>query len=77
MSRKDGTNQRDRREMKRLQRHPQVSGDEKFPNLIGISIRGFKVIFEDGTEVEHEGGLITLNPALIQKHGRVKKAVSI
>lgn len=77
MSRRDGTNQYDRREMKRMQRHPQVKGDERYPSLLCRTIHGFKVKFEDGTEIEHEGGLITLNPALIQKHGQIKKAVLI
>jgi hypothetical protein len=77
MSRRNGTNQQDRREIKRLQRHPQAKENEKFPNLIGRSFRGFKVIFEDGEQIEHEGGLITLDLELIQKHGKIRRAVPI
>ncbi len=77
MSRRDGTNQFDRREMKRLQRHPQIQENEKYPNLTGRTVRGFKVTFEDGEQIEHYGGLITLDPDLIQKHGKVKKAEAI
>lgn len=77
MSRRDGTNQYDRREMRRQQRLPQADGNEKFPNLIGRSFRGFRVTFEDGEQVEHEDGLVTLDLELIQQHGKIREAVPI
>ncbi|MBU4139171.1 MAG: hypothetical protein KJ729_04435 [Euryarchaeota archaeon] len=77
MSRRDGTNQYDRHEMRRQQRLLQADEKEKFPNLIGRAVRGFRVTFEDGTEVEHKGELLTLNPALIQPHGKIREAVPI
>ncbi len=63
--------------MKRLQQHPQDKGNEKYPNLLGRAVRGFKVTFEDGIEVEHEDRVIKLNPALIQQHGKIREAVPI
>lgn len=77
MSREDGTNQCNRRKRKRLQRHPQDKGSEKYPNLIERAIHGFKVNFNEWTEVEHKGGLITLDPTLIQQHGKIREAVPI
>ncbi len=77
MSRRDGTNQFDQREMKWLQQHPQVKDDEKYPNLVGRAVHGFKITFEDGTQIEHGEGLATLYPMLVQKHGKIKKTAPI
>lgn len=51
-----------------------MNAKEKFPNLIGYSVKGFDVRFADGCEIRHPGGLITLDPDMVVLHGRITRA---
>lgn len=38
---------------------------------------GFCVTFKDGTQIDHQGGLITLPLEMIREHGGIQKAKAI
>jgi hypothetical protein len=56
--------------LKKLKKKPV----NKFPLLVGMDTHGFDVQFADGFEIEHNGGLSTIDRQLLEAHGRIVRA---